>query len=172
LAQYFPDDGGEGTSSQGDDVNPIGPIIIRPQPLKRRLRAPTEPEGGDGGTGGGGGGGAGGGGGGGASKKGTGAGDAGAAGAVTMLKNVRSVAVGPKKRRIGFTPSFDGNIRIALFEAGADADRKLDIKKASQGPIKNGNINKLKVAAGKRTVLEVELTENFVGAMRVVGYEI
>jgi hypothetical protein len=155
LAEYFGDDGDQKISGKGDDINPSGEIVIRARPLNPGRRdwdydddEDYDDEQDDG-----------------YKKKGKKL-------ITTELGNVRSVIRGPFKRRIGFTPNMTGKIRIVLFEAGADVDRKLTIKESTGGTVRNGHIEKLQVVKGKRIGLDVDLEDNFSGAMKVVGYEI
>jgi hypothetical protein len=156
LAEYFGDDGEQTTSNAGEDVNPSGEIVIRARPLKSKIRHTSEDDDID---------------------------DDDdddddddepkpPKGKVTDLENVRSIIRGPNTRLIGFTPTLTGKIRIVLFEAGADVDRRLAIKKAAAGTVRQGNIEKFPVVKGKRVGLTVDLVEKFSGAMKVVGYEI
>ena len=87
------------------------------------------------------------------------------------LNNVRAIVLGNSTRRVAFTPFASGNFVIELREAGADSDYPLSIKSAQSGSIKNGCVE-LKVKAGHRVLLDVELAESFTGAVKVVAHEI
>jgi hypothetical protein len=173
LADYFTDDFGEGdASTKGEEVNPIGAIKIRAQPLRRRPVVVREEaqgeEGGSGGDGGGGGNGDGHGGGEG--------GGSGGKGKLSLrlveLSNVRSVVLNSKKRRVAFTPGFTGTMELLVYEAGADTDRRLNVNRSSAGKARNGIIKNVPVKRGVRTTLDIELDANFEGAMKVAGHEI
>ena len=58
-----------------------------------------------------------------------------------------------------------------MFEVGADSDYSIAVVSASAGHIANG---KLLVAAQKgiRQSIDVDLIENFEGAMKVVAHEV
>jgi hypothetical protein len=171
LADYFADDSPEDQSAEkGEEINPIGAIQIRAQPLKRRPIIVREEdigvEGGaaqNGGTGGGAGGGKG-------SGKGTG-GTGSSSSHVIDLNNVRSVPLSDKRRRIAFTPSFSGKMEVVLYEAGADTDRRLSVLKSTIGKVKQGTI-KLPVKKGLRVAFDIDLDGSFFGSMKVTGHEI
>ncbi|MGY3073773.1 hypothetical protein ACVWZZ_000144 [Bradyrhizobium sp. LM6.10] len=172
LADYFADDSPDDQSSEkGEEVNPIGAIQIRAQPLKRKAIVIREEdvgnEGGSGQTGSKGGGGQGGG-------KATGNGNGGkVAGSpqVMDLNNVRSVPLSEKRRRVAFTSSFSGKVEVTLYEAGADTDRRLNVLKCSLGKVKKGAVN-LPVKKGERVSFDIDLEGSFLGAMKVTGHEI
>jgi hypothetical protein len=175
LADYFADDfGEEDSTSKGEEVNPVGPIMIRAQPLKRRLVVirgeGLEEEGGsydaDGGGNGGGGNGEGGGEGGGRGGRGK------SSGRAVDLSNVRSIILSERRRRVAFTPGFTGKLELSLYEAGADTDRRLTVIKCNAGKVKAGLVKNVPVKRGIRTTLEVDLDGPFLGAMKVAGYEI
>jgi hypothetical protein len=173
LADYFADDGQTG-SGAGEDVNPIGKIQIRAQPLRRKSVMIREEQDGDDGGGdkqenGGGGGGGGGNGPG----LGDGTGGRGQSSSrVIELSNVRSVRLTQSKRRVAITPNFTGKMEVVVYEAGADTDRRLDVLKSSLGKVRKGLIKDMPVKRGKRIAFDVELAGPFAGAMKVVGYEI
>jgi hypothetical protein len=186
LADYFGDEAESGTPGKGEEIDPQGKIALRAQPLSRRsskVQEEVDEDEGDGdeddsGSGGGGGGnGGGGGGGGGQGPKNGGTGGSG--GRKTFkkassipLSDVRSVPIADKKRRVSFTPSSSGSMKLALFEAGADADRRLVVVGSTSGKVEAGGVTQLKVQAGVRVTLEVELQDGLEGSMKVVGYEI
>jgi hypothetical protein len=155
LAEYFGDDGDQKMAGKGDDINLSGEIVIRARPLSAKQRYEnTEDDDED-------------------------EDDEDDENEehekrlkVTELGNVRSVIRGPYTRQVSFTPNMTGKIRIVLFEAGADVDRRLTIKKIAVGTLRKGAIDKLPVVKGKRIGLAVDLEESFSGAMKVVGYEI
>ena len=175
LADYFADDFGEDDSSgKGEEVNPIGAIKIRAQPLTRRpVVIREEEEGEEGGSGSGSGDGNGGDGNGEGGDGGGGSGGKGKSSArVIELSNVRSVVVHPKKRRVGFTPGFTGKLELMVYEAGADTDRRLNIIRCSAGKVRQGRVKNIPVKRGVRTALDIELDADFEGAMKVAGHEI
>lgn len=173
LADYFADDAGDDkTGGKGEEVNPLGQIQVRAQPMKRKPMILSEDgpafDGGSGGGDGDGGGGSGGG-----SADGSGSGGKGpASGSLAELSNVRSVIVSPRKRRVAFTPTFDGKMQLSVYEAGADTDRRLTIARSSIGKVKQGVVKGIKAKQGSRATIELELGVEFLGAMKVVGHEI
>jgi hypothetical protein len=175
LAAYFADVGEEEGGSKGEEVNPIGKIDIRAQPLRRRpVVIQTDEEGNEGGTGqrdpgdGGGGGGKGVGAGQGQGKGGSGR----KADKIVELNNVRSVLLSGKRRRVAATPAFSGTVELVVYEAGADTDRRLNIIKSSAGKIRSGIVRNLNAKRGSRFTIEVELDAAFYGAMKVAAYAI
>jgi hypothetical protein len=171
LADYFGDESPDDQSTdKGEEVNPIGAIQVRAQPLKRKpIIVRDEEIGADGGgEKGGGGGGANGGG------KGSGKGTAGkgsASSRIIELNNVRSVPLSEKRRRVAITPSFSGKMQILLYEAGADTDRRLNAVKSTVGKVRQGVIN-MAATKGERIVFDVDLDASFSGAMKVSGHAI
>jgi len=187
-------DEGDGDSGSGlEEVNPYGSVIIRAKAIRPKdalsgVGLSSGLSDGDGssngaiddkGDGGGGNEGAGGGDG----QGGTGNEDGGGSGGGTTtsnspsikapvdINNVRAIVLGNSTRRVAFTPFASGNFVIELREAGADSDYPLSIKSAQSGSIKNGCVV-LKVKAGHRVLLDVELAESFTGAVKVVAHEI
>ena len=166
LADYFADDSTESSSNgKGEEVNPLGSIEIRAQPLKRRALVIVERGSEDlgGGSGGGGGSGSGGDAGSGTSGKES------AAQRTIELSNVRSVALSSRKRRVSFTPSFTGKFELVVYEAGADTDRRLMISRSSAGKAKQGLVRSISAKSGTRITIDLELSADFLGAMKVVG---
>jgi hypothetical protein len=173
LADYFADEFGEGDSNtKGDEVNPVGAIQIRAQPLKRRpVVVKEEDEGedggaaeGDSGRGGGNGGGSGSGGGSGGTGK--------SSLRTVELHNVRSVVISPKGRRVAFTPTFTGKMDLTVYEAGADTDRRLTVAYCTPGVPRQGTIRNLAAKRGVRMSVEIGLEANFFGAMKVAAHEV
>ena len=175
LADYFADVGDEDGGGKGEEVNPIGKIDIRAQPLKRRpVVIHTDEPGDEGGTGqrdpgeGGAGGGKGAGAGQGQGKGGSGK----KSDKTVELNNVRSVLLSGKRRRVAATPAFSGMMELVVYEAGADTDRRLNIVKSSAGKIRSGIVRNLNAKRGSRITVEVELDAPFYGAMKVAAYAI
>jgi hypothetical protein len=169
LADYFADDGEEAGGGKGEEVNPIGKIDIRAQPMKRRpVSIQTDEEGTEGGNGqhGDGEGGGGGGGGGGASGKKS------PKSKIIELNDVRSVVLSNKRRRLAATPAFSGMMELMVYEAGADTDRRLNISKSSNGTVRKGVVRNLKAKRGNRITIDIELDAAFNGAMKVAAYAI
>jgi hypothetical protein len=172
LADYFGDDSPDDQSgAKGEEVNPIGVIQVRAQPIKRKPVVVRDEEIGD--DGGGGkveGGGGGGDGGGKGAGKGTG-GKGSVSSKLIELNNVRSVPLSDKRRRVAMTPSFSGKMQLLLYEAGADTDRRLNVVKCTIGKVRQGAIN-ITASKGERLVFDVDLDANFSGAMKVSGHAV
>lgn len=173
LTDYFADDIGPGDSgAKGEEVNPVGQIQIRAQPLRRSpVIVKEEEHGEEGGTGEGkskGGGGSGDG-----TGEGSGSGGKGSSSSsLKELTNVRSVKLSDQRRRVSFTPAFTGKMELGVYEAGADTDRRLTIIRSTVGKVRNGTIHGIPVQRGVRVQIELDLDMNFLGAMKVVGHEI
>ncbi|MCK1744155.1 hypothetical protein IVA80_25790 [Bradyrhizobium sp. 139] len=163
LADYFADDGEETGGQKGEEVNPIGKIEIRAQPMKRPpVTVRTDEEDEDEKQRG-------------AQKSGKGtksskaAKSAGKSSNHIHLNNFRSVTINEKRRRIAITPDVSGNIELVLYEAGADTDRRLNVVKTSVGSVRSGIVRNLRARRGSRMTLEVELDAKFLGAMKVAA---
>ncbi len=175
LADYFADVGEEEGGAKGEEVNPVGKIDIRAQPLKRRpVVIHTDEPGDEGGTGSPdpGEGGAG------RRKGGRGRARSGKGwfrpevGQDGRAKYVRSVLLSGKRRRVAATPAFSGMMELVVYEAGADTDRRLNVAKSSAGKIRSGAVRNLNARRGNRITIEVELDAPFYGAMKVAAYAI
>jgi len=182
LKEFFADEATDGKGKGTEESNPFGKVFITAKPLPQKKKTTPSTVKGlsdqgsddttDDGSGGGGKDGAGGGsdeGGVGASAGGSGAG--GQPEEQVSLSNPRAVVLTPATRRIGFTSSRSGKVRIALFEVGADSDYPLNVKKSSVGEIFNGKIL-LDLIKNSRFIIDVELGEEFSGALKVVAHEI
>lgn len=188
MAAFFGDEDEDGVAKQKDE-NPGGAIIIRARPIKvKSVGKPVsgstssvdEEEGsGNGGTGDSGDGngeGDGQGGGQNASTGGNQAGQQGGGGqqAKTQsvglpLRDVRAVPISSRNRRVAFTPMESGQFTVELQDSGADTNYSLLVVSSDQGTVNNGRIEGLQVTAGVRCVIEVELSDDFTGTLRVVA---
>ncbi|MCX5871131.1 MAG: hypothetical protein NTY00_10990 [Deltaproteobacteria bacterium] len=179
LKDFFGDegdgDGGKGT----EEINPYGKVIFQAKPIRTSVKVGEKSgdvdvsgdgegegeEGGGGGTGGGGGDGFGG----------KGDGDGGEGGgtykSMVDINNVRAILTGAKTRKIAFTPVSSGKIVLHVKEAGADSDYDVAIVKSEQGNLDKGGVI-LSVQAGTRINLDIELNQEFLGALKVVAHEI
>lgn len=178
LKDFFGEEGDSDTGKGTHEINPYGDIVIRGKPIKTKLQ-PTDNSGNsaDGGAedgendGGGGADGAGGGDGQGGNGLGTGGSGSGGERVLVEINNVRAPILGTRDRKILFTPMKSGQISILIKEAGADIDYDVAITKASLGVIKNGGLL-LDVISGNRVSFDVELNQEFSGALKVMAYEI
>lgn len=178
LKEYFADESGEGSEKGTEEIDPYGKIIIRAKPLKPRLEAnkqkqgegaEEETEGEEGG--------------GGAEREsgGDGIGGEGGSGAegggsaqaklIMAINNIRAIASDGKRRTLLFTPSKSGKIAVGIMEAGADTDYNIGIESSDIGSVQKGKVL-LEVKAHSRVMLNISLSEDFSGALKVVAYEV
>ena len=189
LKDLFGDDGEGGGGKGTEEINPYGEVIIRGKAIRTRVKVGPS-DGDDDGTGSGdgdlgegdagGGGDDGEGGGDGLGGKGAGEGGKGDMGNgeggrskknMAEINNVRAIVSGTKTRRINFTPVSSGKIVLCVKEAGADSDYDVGISKAGQGVLDGGGVV-LDVKAGARISVDIELTQEFSGALKVVAHEV
>lgn len=170
LKDFFGEEGEDGSGQGSEEMNPQGNVIIRARPLKQKVLAPSKPNNANGN-----GGGSKDGGGGGAGNAGKGAGDGGDGGGkikpAVALNNVRAIISGNAKRIVAFTPTQTSTVAIRLQEAGADVDYDVAIVKSDIGIVHDGRVQ-FDVVAGQRYKLEIELSDEFLGAVKVVANEI
>lgn len=184
LKEFFGDEG-DGESGKGtEEINPYGDVLIRAKPISTKVRS-TEVLGDgavkdDGGFTGGGsenkaGEGGAGGEGGDDGVEGAGNGEEGAGFgsqySLVDINNVRATLSGSRDRRLALTPVKSGKISVHVKEAGADSDYDISIAKSDKGVITAGGVV-LDVVAGGRVILDIELNQDFSGALKVVAYEI
>lgn len=183
LKDFFGDEG-DGNGGKGtEEINPYGEVIIRAKPIRTRVKTGEVLGDGDGsgksGDGSGvgeGSGGTGSGGGDGLGGKGNGeGGDGGAGGGLPKvmvdINNVRAILSGAKTRRIAFTPVSSGKIVLHVKEAGADSDYDVAIVKSGLGVLGKGGVV-LDVQAGTRISVDIELNQEFSGALKVMAHEV
>ena len=60
---------------------------------------------------------------------------------------------------------------VRLMAAGADSDYDLEVMRSDIGTVNKGAVE-LEVTGGNRINLDVELTQDFSGAVKVVAYEV
>ena len=87
------------------------------------------------------------------------------------INNVRFILSGAKARKIAFTPVSSGKIVLHVKEAGADSDYAIAIVKSGQGVLGKGGVF-LDVQADTRINVDIELNQEFSGALKVVAHEI
>jgi hypothetical protein len=180
LKDFFGDEG-DGESGKGaEEINPYGDVIIRAKPISNKVKSTqtnekdtgqeegndqgSEEEGGGGDNGAGGGDGLGG----------VGAGQGGTGGGmqrtIADINNVRAILAGSNLRKLAFTAIKSGKLSIHIKEAGADSDYDINITKADVGLLKNNGIV-VDVTAGQRVIVNIQLNQNYSGALKVVAYE-
>jgi uncharacterized membrane protein YgcG len=181
LKDFFGEEGDSDTGKGTQEINPYGAIIIRGKPIKTKLKSSKDPddidldgEGHGEGTSDGGGGldGAGGGDGLGGSGSGSGGSSGGGERVNVEISNIRAPVIGRKERKVSFTPMKTGKINIQVKEAGADVDYDVGISKSSLGSINKAGGLILDVVSGNRITLDIELSQEFSGALKVVAYEV
>lgn len=179
LKDFFAEEGNAGEGNGSEEINPYGSITIKAKPIPPRaakVQMPEEQGSGEGsededGEGGGGAEGAGGGdgeGGKGTSKGGTGSSTSKPS---VGISNLRAVITSGTTRRVSFTPMVSGPIELSMFEVGADSDYQISVTACNKGSIKNGKIQLL-VTKNERESVEITLSENFTGALKVAEHEI
>lgn len=177
LKEFFGDEGEEGSGKGVEEINPFGEVVIRAKPIKTKVASAkqsgegAEGGGGDGGEGGGGNQGSGGGDGEGGKGNGAGGTGGGIQKPLVGINNVRALMTDPRNRKLAFTPVTNGNLALRVLEAGADNDYDVSIINTDQGTIDNGRVI-LPVTAGNRCIINVELDQEFSGAVKVEAYEI
>ncbi len=179
LKDFFGDEGGEGTGTTTEEMNPMGRLFFRAKPVKptsSKVTTTTDGEGdageGDDGTGGGGKDGKGGAGSSGG--KGVSTGGAGSGGKEKKpveITNIRAIVSGSRARKLLFTPTTTGKIAVTVLEAGADNDYMASVENSDVGMVEGGAII-LDAVSGERLALNVTLSQDFTGAIKVVANEI
>ena len=178
LKEFFADDSDTGEGNGTEEINPFGKIVITAKPIAVKKSISTRADTGNAGNAGdagdagdrddGGGGDDDGAGGVGTAKGGA---NTGGVNQAAPLANVRAVITSAKTRRVTFTPQSDGQIELCLFEVGADSDYTVAVSGVSTGHLQNGRI-RIGATKGIRQSIEVELSEDFEGALKVVAHEI
>lgn len=180
LKEFFADESADGKGAATEEVNPFGKVSIKAKPVTHKKSPPVgsgipsnsdgaDTSDGDGGGGNDGEGGGNGQGGAGSSEGGTGGADS--AKPLAPILNPRAVIVSSNSRRLAFTPLSEGTYEVALFESGADSEYPVSILKSQHGSVTSGKV-RISAKKNQRLVLDVELSENFSGALKVVAHEV
>lgn len=177
LKDFFGDENESGGGKNDEETDPSGNLIIRAKQIK--AKAPTSAKvglsaglglddgdaGGDDGTEHGG------------SKstqsnnqKQKGSGDNPTKSLVT-LQNVRAITLDEKSRKVFFTPTKTAMIQLKVLQVGADAEYEVAIAKTSIGLLKS-SVVVLDVKSGERVEIEIDMNQEYLGALKVVAYEI
>lgn len=166
LRDFFYDEGEEEAGTGTEDINPRGEIFIRAKPVVMRTSPRTiNIKGSEGRSR--------------LGKKGSGTGNKRGGGSdgtkkqkpPVSIMNIRSLKIGEKKRRVAFTPNYDGEIIVYIFESGADQEYWASVTQTDVGYLKNGQVC-INAEPGERCVLNLELDRDISGALKVVAYEI
>jgi len=78
---------------------------------------------------------------------------------------------GDSTRKVFFTPAKTGMILLKVLQVGADAEYEVAVHKTSVGLLKTSGVA-LEVVSGKRVEVEIDLNQSYLGALKVVAYEI
>lgn len=78
---------------------------------------------------------------------------------------------GGKSRKLFFTPTKTGIIQLRLLQVGADAEYEVAIHTASTGVLKSAGVV-VDVTKGKRLEIEIGMKQEYLGALKVVAYEV
>ena len=90
---------------------------------------------------------------------------------LVALQNVRAIMQGGKSRKIFFTSTKTGVILLKVLQVGADAEYEVAIHTASAG-ILNGVGVVVEVIKGERVEIELSMKQEYLGALKVVAYEV
>jgi hypothetical protein len=156
LADFFPDEGEQTETKEKEDVNPVGSLVLTAQRATRAptvVTVPSDPDDDDDDD------------------------DDGKDRKISkqvLLDNVRVISATESEKKVSFTPRATAKIKIALYESGADSDRRLFVEKVTSGSAatSKGRIVRLKVTSGSRVTLGVKLRNRCNGAIKVVAYAV
>ena len=87
------------------------------------------------------------------------------------LQNVRAIMHGGKSRKVFFTSTKTGIIQLKVLQVGADAEYEVAIHSASTGLLKGAGVV-VEVIKGERVEIELGMKQEYLGALKVVAYEI
>ena len=78
---------------------------------------------------------------------------------------------GGKSRKVFFTSTKTGIIQLKVLQVGADAEYEVAIHTASAGVLKGAGVV-VEVTKGERVEIELGMKQEYLGALKVVAYEI
>lgn len=90
---------------------------------------------------------------------------------LVALQNVRAIMQNGNSRKIFFTPTKTGVIQLKMLQVGADAEYEVAIHDTSAGLLKDSGVA-LEVTKGQRVAIEIGMKQEYLGALKVVAYEI
>ena len=90
---------------------------------------------------------------------------------LVALQNVRAIMRGGKSRKVFFTSTKTGMIQLKVLQVGADAEYEVAIYNTSAGLLKGAGVV-LEVTKGERVEIELGMKKEYLGALKVVAYEI
>lgn len=90
---------------------------------------------------------------------------------LVALQNIRAIMQSGKSRKVFFTPTKTGMIQLKMLQVGADAEYEVAIHNTSVGLLKDAGVA-LEVTKGQRVEIEIAMKQEYLGALKVVAYEI
>ncbi|NOU41888.1 MAG: hypothetical protein HOO85_11550 [Methylotenera sp.] len=90
---------------------------------------------------------------------------------LVALQNIRAIMQSGKSRKVFFTPTKAGMIQLKMLQVGADAEYVVAIHNTSVGLLKDAGVA-LEVIKGQRVEIEISMKQEYLGALKVVAYEI
>ena len=90
---------------------------------------------------------------------------------LVALQNVRVIMRGGKSRKVFFTSTKSGVIQLKVLQVGADAEYEIAVHTASAGLLKGAGVV-VEVIKGERVEIELGMKQEYLGALKVVAYEI
>ena len=90
---------------------------------------------------------------------------------LVALQNIRAIMQGGKSRKVFFTSTKSGMIQLKVLQVGADAEYEVAIHTASTGILKGAGVV-VEVTKGERVEIDLGMKLEYLGALKVVAYEI
>ncbi len=90
---------------------------------------------------------------------------------LVALQNVRAIMQGGKSRKVFFTSTKTGVIQLKVLQVGADAEYEVAIHATSAGLLKGAGVV-VEVTKGERVEIELGMQQEYLGALKVVAYEV
>ncbi len=90
---------------------------------------------------------------------------------LVALQNIRAIMRGGKSRKVFFTSTKTGIIQLKVLQVGADAEYEVAIHTASAGVLKGAGVV-VEVTKGERVEIELGMKQEYLGALKVVAYEV
>ena len=87
------------------------------------------------------------------------------------LQNIRAILQGGKSRNVFFASTKTGVIQLKVLQVGTDAEYEVAIHLASAGLLKGARVV-VEVTKGKRVEIELGMKQEYLGALKVVAYEV
>ena len=90
---------------------------------------------------------------------------------LVALQNIRAIMQSGKSRKVFFTSTKTGMIQLKVLQVGADAEYEVAIHNTSAGLLKGAGVV-LEVTKDERVEIELGMKQEYLGALKVVAYEI